>query len=283
VAKHIQRRKHAALEDSAQFFKILRVVSFNLLISVVALLVWWLVLLQTKIEADDPLTLPRSYVPPVQGAIWYFCNDFFYFYPHWIAHSIPSNNALYFKCLPKPVAERLPRFLRQAHKKHHLAKANLGVAAWYCSPWEQVLFNLFPALIGPLLTQILADASGYEDIWGTRLVTLYVWVTAATVSSVLAHTGYRSVWNDPGKHDLHHERAFDPKAACNFGTMGFFDWLHETKSSIAVADSLAWRLQRDRQAALWEASRRSGLPLTEEQMAVVKQPDHSAEWLEKDG
>lgn len=110
----------------------------------------------------------------------------------------------------------------------------------------------------------------------------HVCFTAASVSSVLAHTGYRSVWNDPGKHDLHHERAFDPKAACNFGTMGFFDWLHGTKSSIPAADALAWRTQRDRQAALWEASMRSGIPLTEEQMTVVKQPDHSAEWIEKD-
>ena len=282
VAKHIQRRKHAALDDSAQFLKIVRVVSFNLAISVLALLVWWLLLLRTKIEADDPLTLPRSYVPPLQGVAWYLSNDFFYFYPHWLAHSTPCNGTLYSKYLPKSMARRLHGLLRLAHKQHHRAKANLGIAAWYCSPWEQIIFNLFPALIGPLLTQVIADAAGYEDVWGTRLVTLYVWITAASVSSVLAHTGYRSVWNDPGKHDLHHERAFDPKAACNFGTMGFFDWLHGTKSTIPAADALAWRIQRNRQAALWEASRRSGIPLTEEQMTVVQQPDHSTEWLERD-
>lgn len=282
VAKHIQRRKHAALQDSAQFLKIVRVVSFNLLISILALLVWWLLLLRTKIEADDPLTLPRSYVPPLQGFVWYLCNDFFYFYPHWIAHSIPDDDAFYCNLLPNHVARRLHGLLRQAHKAHHRAKANLGVAAWCCSPWEQLLFNLFPALIGPLLTQVIADAVGVEETWGTKLVTIYVWVTAAAVSSVLAHTGYRSVWNDPGKHDLHHERAFDPKAACNFGTMGFFDWLHGTKSSLPAADSSAWKAQRVRQAALWKASRRSGIALTEEQMTVVKQPDHSTEWIEKD-
>ncbi|KAB5559736.1 hypothetical protein GE09DRAFT_1057446 [Coniochaeta sp. 2T2.1] len=282
VAKHIQRRKHVALEDSAQFLRIVRVVTSNLLISVLALLVWWLLLLRTKIAADDHLTLPRSYVPPLQGLAWYLCNDFFYFYPHWIAHRIPSDDAFYARYLPKAIARRLHNLLRQAHKQHHRAKANLGIAAWYCSPSEQLCFNLFPALIGPLITQMVANAFGVEEIWGTRLVTMYVWVTAAAVSSVLAHTGYRSVWNDPGKHDLHHERAFDPKAACNFGTMGFFDWLHGTKSAIPAADALAWRSQRDRQAALWEASRRSGIPLSKEQMEVVKQPDHSTEWVEKE-
>lgn len=283
VAKHIQRRSHVALEDSAQFLRILRVVSVNLFISVLAVLVWWLIILQTtKIDADDIVTLPRSYVPPLQGIAWYLCNDFFYFYPHWIAHTLPSASASYCKFLPAPLSARLHALLRQAHKQHHRTKANLGVAAWYCSPWEQLLFNIFPAFVGPLLTQLLADAAGVQDIWGTKLVTVYVWMTAASVSSVLAHTGYRSFWNDPGKHDLHHERAFDPKAACNFGTMGVFDWLHGTKSSIPQADTLAWKMQRDRQAALNEASRRSGIPLTEEQRAVVKQPDHSASWMEKD-
>ena len=104
---------------------------------------------------------------------------------------------------------------------------------------------------------------------------------AASASSVLAHTGYRSCWNDPGKHDLHHERAFNPKTAVNFGTMGVFDWLHGTASSIPEADAEAWRAQRDRQAALCEASKQTGIPLTKEQMQVVTQSDHSEEWVDK--
>lgn len=270
VVKHIQRRNHIALEDSAQFLKILRVVSLNLLISIFVLLVWWLLLLRAGMEADDIITLPRSYVPPLQGVAWYLCNDFFYFYPHWISHSFPST------------PNRLHSFLRQTHKQHHRTKANLGIAAWYCSPTERIIFNLLPALIGPLITEVLAHTLNVSDIWGSKLVTLYVWITAAAVSSVLAHTGYRSMWNDPGKHDLHHERAFDAKRACNFGTMGFFDWVHGTKSHIPKADARAWRGQRDRQAALWEASRRSGVALSEEQMGVVRQPDHGGEWIEKE-
>jgi sterol desaturase/sphingolipid hydroxylase (fatty acid hydroxylase superfamily) len=271
VNKKIQRRSHVALEDSTEFFKVLRVVGINILISTLAVLRLWISLLQTNIEANNIVKLPRSYVPPVQFAVWYFINDFFYYYPHRIAHTSPGN----------VFTRTVHKYFKDSHRLHHRTKANLGIAAWYCSPSEQALFNLFPALIGPLITQILSINWGPGDIWNTHLVTLYVWLMAASANSVLAHTGYRSQWNDPGKHDLHHERAFNPKTATNFGTMGFFDWIHGTASQIPVEDARKWREQRDRQAALWEASRRTKVPLTREQMEVVKQPDHSPEWVDK--
>lgn len=147
---------------------------------------------------------------------------------------------------------------------------------------EQVAFNLFPALLSPVATQTLARAAGVERAWGTHLVTLYVWIVTAAATSVMAHTGYRSVWNDPGKHDLHHERAFSPRAACNFSTMGAFDWLHGTANGLSATETGEWRGQRDRQAALYEAERRSGVPLTEEQKSVVQQPAPDQEWVRKD-
>jgi sterol desaturase/sphingolipid hydroxylase (fatty acid hydroxylase superfamily) len=220
-------------------------------------------------------------VPPIQGIIWYLFNDLFYFYPHWIAHHGPTNDVFYCKVLPPALAKRLYTHFNRSHKLHHKTKANLGIAAWYCSPWEQILFNLFPALIGPLLTQILADKLQLSEIWGTHLITLYIWLMAASAMSVLAHTGYRSAFNDPGKHDLHHEKAFNPRTAVNFGTLGFFDWVHGTKSEIPRADAKAWRQQRDRQAALWEASRRTEVRLTRAQMEVVRQPDHTDEWFDR--
>ncbi|KAH8889166.1 hypothetical protein GQ53DRAFT_842906 [Thozetella sp. PMI_491] len=277
-------RQHAALRDTVEFSKVLRQVGFNLLISIPSIFLMWMVLLRAKIETQNILQLPRSYVPLVQGIVWYLFNDMFYFYPHWIAHSSSlaqpaSKGTLSF---PKQVVGFLHRQFKESHRLHHRCKANIGIAAWYCSVWEQLLFNLFPALIGPVMTQLLANWAGVAHIWGTHLVTLYVWIAAAAASSVLAHTGYRSVWNDPGKHDLHHEGAFDPKAACNFGTFGFFDWLHGTTSAIPAADTRAWRGQRDRQAALCEAAKRSGIPLTEEQMSIIKQPDHGQDWVRKD-
>jgi sterol desaturase/sphingolipid hydroxylase (fatty acid hydroxylase superfamily) len=281
VSRRIQERKHIALQDSKEFVKMLRVVGTNILISVAGLFVLWVLLLQTNVNADNIVGLPKSYVPPIQGIVWYFFNDCFYFYPHWIAHTGLSPDGPIRWILPPSYSKAIYLHFNQSHKLHHRTKANLGIAAWYCSEWEQILFNLFPAFIGPLVTQILADAAGVQDIWGTHLVTLYVWLFAAAANSVLAHTGYRSVFNDPGKHDLHHERAFNPKTAVNFGTMGFFDWLHGTSSSIPKADADAWRAQRDRQAALNEASRRTGIALTTEQMEVVKQPHHDEEWVNR--
>jgi sterol desaturase/sphingolipid hydroxylase (fatty acid hydroxylase superfamily) len=282
VKNHIQKRTHTALDDSTEFLKILRTVAFNIFLSVFAVLLFWVILLQTKIDSENIEQLPKSYVPPIQGIIWYLCNDFFYFYPHWIAHHGPSTNAFYCKFLPLPIAKAIHTHFNRSHKLHHRTKANLGIAAWYCSPWEQILFNLFPVLIGPYVTQVLADNFHLEQTWGTHLVTLYIWLMAGSAMSVLAHTGYRSCFNDPGMHDLHHERAFNPKTAVNFGTMGFFDLLHGTASSVPKADARRWQEQRDRQAALYEAAKRTGVALTKEQMEVVKQPDHSEEWADKD-
>ncbi|PMD42191.1 hypothetical protein L207DRAFT_510444 [Hyaloscypha variabilis F] len=280
ITNRIQKQPHKALDSSTEFLKILRTVGFNMFISTLLLLFFWILLLLSGIESSDISQLPHSYVPPLQGAIWYLLNDLFYFYPHWIAHHSPSPTAFYYRLLPVPVAKALYTHFNRSHKLHHKSKANLGVAAWYCSPWEQLLFNIFPALIGPLFTQILASnlPPHQSEIWGTHLVTLYIWLMAASAMSVLAHTGYRSAWNDPGKHDLHHERAFDAKKAVNFGTLGVFDWIHGTKSEIPSGDARRWRGQRDRQAALWEASRTSGVALTREQMEVVRQPDHGQEW-----
>lgn len=147
----------------------MRTVAFNILIYAIAILFLWISLLQTKIEACAIVQLPRSYVSPIQGIVWYLCNDFFYFYQHWIAHTGPATNALYYGILPQSVAKALHKRFNQSHKFHHRTKVNLGIAAWYCSPWEQVFFNLFPAFISPLLTQVLADAAGVEHIWGTTL------------------------------------------------------------------------------------------------------------------
>jgi len=274
-------RQHTALQDSQQFLKIVRVVALNIVIASFCVLALWLSLLQTKIDTRNNAPLPRSFVPGVQFVIWYTINDLFYFYPHWISHTTPTiSHSLYNRVLPGKLATYLHKLFKSSHRLHHRTKANIGLAAWYCSPAEQIVFNLFPALLGPLATQVLADSLGLSHTWGTHLVTLYVWLSAAAASSVLAHSGYRSTWNDPGKHDLHHERAFHPTAAVNFGTLGLFDWLHGTKSSLPAEETKAWRAQRDRQAALWEASRRSGVPLTKEQRSTVQQPDHSLVWEE---
>ena len=272
----LQNRTHTALQDSREFLKVLKTVALNLLLSIFVILLFWIFLLAANIEADSISQLPPSHVPPIQFFLWYLTNDIFYFYPHWIAHQGPSTNASYLKYLPSSLAEWLHNHLNTAHKLHHRTKANLGLLAWHCTPTEHILLNLTPALLGPLLTQILLPPP-----YTTHLVTYYTWIAAATANSVLAHTGFRSWLNDPGKHDLHHERAFDPRRAVNFGTMGMCDWVHGTASVLPIEDAKKWRAQRGRQAALWEASRRTGVSLSIEQMNLVMQPDQGEGWVEE--
>ncbi|KAJ7306180.1 hypothetical protein DFH08DRAFT_902335 [Mycena albidolilacea] len=195
----IQGRDHRAAGDHHELAQVVRCVLRNLFVSTLVVVV--------------------IFVPPVQILPWHLIGDTFYFFPHYIAHTPRRSKGIHHKVLPAFLADRLGSFLRNAHKTHHRSKANLAIAAWYCSVTEQVLFNLFPTMLGPVVTQLIADKTGYAKTWGTHLITLYVWLLAGTATSVLAHTGFRTSWNDPGKHDEHHEYAFGTHAV-NFGSEG---------------------------------------------------------------
>ncbi|KAJ7439570.1 hypothetical protein B0H11DRAFT_2102270 [Mycena galericulata] len=239
----------------------------------------WMALLQTGFDSHNIIKLPRSPVPPAQILVWHLITDTLYFFPHYIAHTPRGSKGIHHKVLPEFLAEKLGSFLRNAHKTHHRSKANLAIAAWYCSVTEQVLFNLFPAMVGPVFTQIIADKTGTADTWGTHLITLYVWLLAGTATSVLAHTGFRTSWNDPGGHDEHHEYAFGQHAV-NFGTAGFWDRVFRTKGTKAAEGAMKWQRQRACQRALVVASKRSGIPLTREKKLVVEQPMVDYEWID---
>ncbi|KAJ7288637.1 hypothetical protein C8J57DRAFT_1707037 [Mycena rebaudengoi] len=275
----IQSRDHHATEDHHELAKVIKCVSRNLLVSCCVVFVMWMVLLQTGFESHNILKPPRSFVPPIQILAWHLITDTFYFFPHYIAHTPRGARGIHHKVLPHALAEKLGNFLRNAHKTHHRSKANLAIAAWYCSVTEQVLFNLFPALLGPVVTQIIADKTGTTAVWGTHLLTLYVWLIAATATSVLAHTGFRTSWNDPGRHDEHHEYAFGTHAV-NFGTAGVWDRVFGTKGTKAAEGAHKWQQQRARHAALVAAARRSGVPLSREQELVVEQPMVDYEWVD---
>ncbi|KAJ7860727.1 hypothetical protein B0H14DRAFT_2744172 [Mycena olivaceomarginata] len=276
----IQGRDHRATDDHHELAQVVRCVLRNLLVSTLVVFVMWMALLQTGFESHDIVNVPRSFVPPVQILSWHLIGDTFYFFPHYIAHTPRGSKGIHHKVLPNFLADRLGSFLRNAHKTHHRSKANLAIAAWYCSVTEQVLFNLFPTMLGPVLTQLIADRTGHTKTWGTHLITLYVWLLAGTATSVLAHTGFRTSWNDPGKHDEHHEYAFGTHAV-NFGTAGFWDTVLGTKGVKSVEGAKKWQQQRQRQAALHIASQRTGIPLTREQELVVEQPMVDYEWVDR--
>ncbi|KAG6828261.1 hypothetical protein H0H92_008604 [Tricholoma furcatifolium] len=275
----VQSRNHPAVDDHWEFMKVVQCVLRNIVASYFVALMMWLVLSQTGFKTLDALNLPHPAVPPLQVILWFLIHDTFNYFPHRIAHTPRGESGLLHNVLPHFLAETLTKFLRNTHKTHHRSKANLALAAWYCSLPELIFINLFPAIVGPIVTQMLADMTGYSDMWGTHLSTLYLWVFAAVASSVLVHTGYRSRWNDPGPHDEHHESAF-AQPAVNFGTAGVWDTILGTRGTKFKEGDKQWRAQRDRQAALYAASRRSGIPLTRRQTLVVEQPATDEEWID---
>ncbi|KAF7338847.1 Sterol desaturase [Mycena sanguinolenta] len=276
----IQNRDHRATDDHRELAQVVRSLTLVQLVSVLVVFAMWMTLLQTGFESHDVMNLPNSFVPPVQILTWHLIGDTFYFFPHYIAHTPRGSKGIHHRVLPSFLADSLGSFLRNAHKTHHRSKANLAIAAWYCSVTEQVLFNLFPTMLGPVVTQIIADKTGHAKIWGTHLITLYIWLLAATATSVLAHTGFRTSWNDPGKHDEHHEFAFGTNAV-NFGTAGFWDTILGTKGVKYIEGAKKWQEQRMRQAALHIASARTGIPLTRAQQLVVEQPMVDYEWIDR--
>ncbi|KAI5249652.1 hypothetical protein E4T42_05168 [Aureobasidium subglaciale] len=86
----------------------------------------------------------------------------------------------------------------------------IALSAQYAHPLEYLFSTVLPFW---LPAQLL----------GCHIVTCLVFWSAATVETVMAHSGYDFFGILSKKHDLHHE-----KNRVNFGTLGFLDWLHGT-------------------------------------------------------
>eukprot|EP00939_MAST-03C_sp_MAST-3C-sp1_P004056 g4056.t1 len=109
---------------------------------------------------------------------------------------------------------------KYVHKQHHEFKENIGVAAEYFHPVEDI-FNLIPFLSGPLLQ-------------GMHLSTFLVWTVIRISEIVDAHSGYKlpfSPWEismriqgGADRHEFHHSH--------NKGSYGsftkFWDWAFGT-------------------------------------------------------
>ncbi|OCK73315.1 hypothetical protein K432DRAFT_410794 [Lepidopterella palustris CBS 459.81] len=108
--------------------------------------------------------LPKSYVLPIQGILW---SD----HQCIILQNVATTRRRISPSKLQPIAQIAPQNKSEPR--------NSGAVLLTL---KQIFFNLFPALVGPLLTQLLVDAAGVEHIWGTHLVTLYVWLMAAGCS-----------------------------------------------------------------------------------------------------
>ncbi|KAG9520481.1 sterol desaturase, partial [Aureobasidium melanogenum] len=101
-------------------------------------------------------------------------------------------------------------FYQRIHNQHHQFKAPIALAAQYAHPLEYLVSTIFPFWLPP-------------QILGCHILTCFLFWTAATLETVIAHSGYDFFTVFAKKHDLHHE-----KSRVNFGTLGFLDWTHGT-------------------------------------------------------
>eukprot|EP00160_Parvularia_atlantis_P007726 Unigene1691_Nuclearia_a/m.5210 Unigene1691_Nuclearia_a/g.5210 ORF Unigene1691_Nuclearia_a/g.5210 Unigene1691_Nuclearia_a/m.5210 type:complete len:312 (-) Unigene1691_Nuclearia_a:84-1019(-) len=106
----------------------------------------------------------------------------------------------------------LQPFYKSVHKIHHEWTSPIGLAAQYAHPLEQVVCNLAPIFLGPL-------------ICGSHTVTLWIWLAIALFDTVTRHSGYHLPYGpSPEFHDYHH-KVFNVNYG---GSHGLLDWLHGT-------------------------------------------------------
>ena len=123
---------------------------------------------------------------------WAVCEEIGFYYAHRLFHEV------------RPLYIAI-------HKQHHEWIASIGIAARYAHPVEDVLANVFPVFLGPL-------------VMGSPLVFWWIWLALALVSTVISHSGYHFPYLPSGEyHDFHHLK-FDT----NYGAFGFLDAVHGT-------------------------------------------------------
>ncbi|CAG2164275.1 unnamed protein product, partial [Oppiella nova] len=103
------------------------------------------------------------------------------------------------------------KIYKYIHSKHHKWTIPTAMASVYCHPFEHLISNIAPILLGP---QLLSS----------HLAFLWFWLAMSTLYSVHTHSGFHlPLTFSPQFHDYHHSHPTQ-----NFGTSGLLDSFHQT-------------------------------------------------------
>ncbi len=83
----------------------------------------------------------------------------------------------YLTCYPPFPLELCNQSDKHIHKIHHEWQAPIGLVSLYAHPFEHVVSNLFPVLLGPMLC-------------GSHVALLWVWFHFGICTTINTHCGY---------------------------------------------------------------------------------------------
>jgi len=146
--------------------------------------------------------------------------------PHWtifvrdFAVSIFFNDTLFYWAHRGLHHKSIYKYI---HKQHHMFKVNIGVAAEYAHPVEDVIANLIPTLFGCVFM-------------GSHAIVLWSWLVLRLMETIDAHSGYDFSFSPfsllpfqggARRHDFHHSR----NVGCYGSFMIFWDWICGTDAA----------------------------------------------------
>jgi fatty acid hydroxylase domain-containing protein 2 len=174
--------------DIKMLMQSLPLISFNYVLAGVTLPAMALCVLPDS--CYDFSALPDTYILVRDGIVWLLAEEILFFYSHRFFH---VNKAAY----------------ARIHKIHHTWTAPVAWVAMYCHPVEQLVSNILPLAIGPLICH-------------SHVASIAVYVAGGLFHTCAVHSGYW-ICDDNGMHDYHHE-----KFNVNFGMSGAMDYIYGT-------------------------------------------------------